>query len=143
MSELFHNLTVQVLDVRNKKIETDFDSIAELCDNIKEKLRSNKALTSDEKPYTFSEYMPPPFEPVRDRNQQFEGDVVRNKLSGTQVPYPRDTSYMTFPNTPQEIERDSKEREESRRRLSEIMSTNNETITTHSSDLSAVGGSTL
>ena len=84
---------------------------------------------SYKKPYTFSEYSPPQFEPVRDRNQQFEDDVIRNKLSGTQVPYPRDTSYMTFPNMPQEIERDSREREESRKRLSEIRSTYNETIT--------------
>ena len=36
---------------------------------------------------------------------------------------------MTFPNTPQEIETDSREKEESRKRLSEIMSTYNETIT--------------
>ena len=129
MTELFHNLTMQVLDVENKKVNTNFDSITELCDSIKEKLRSNKALMSDKKPYTFSEYTPTQFEPVRDRNQLFEGDVVRNKLSSTQIPYPRDTSYMTFPDMPQEIERDSREREESRKRLSEIMSTYNETIT--------------
>ena len=36
---------------------------------------------------------------------------------------------MTFPNTPEEIERDSREREDSRKRLSEIMSTYNEIIT--------------
>ena len=35
---------------------------------------------------------------------------------------------MTFPNTPPEIERYSREREESGKRLSEIMSTYNETI---------------
>ena len=59
---------------------------------------------SHKKPYTFSEYTPPQFEQVRDRNQQFEDDVIRNKLSGARVLYQRDTSYMTFPNTLQEIE---------------------------------------
>ena len=124
MTELFHNLTMQVLDVKNKKVNTNFDSITELCDSIKEKLRSNKALTSNKNPYTFSEYTPPQFEVVRDRNQEFE-----DELSGARVPYPKDTSYMTFPNTPQEVERDSREREESRKRLSEIMSTYNKTVT--------------
>ena len=86
MTELFHNLTMQALDVENKKVNKNFDSITELCDSIKEKLRSNKVLMSNKNQYTFSEYTPPQFEPIRDRNQQFEDDVVRNKLSDTQVP---------------------------------------------------------
>ena len=81
---------------------------------------------ADKKPYTFPEYSPPLFEVVKDRNQEFKEDVIRSKLSGVRVPYPKDTSYMTFPNTQQEIEKDSREREESRKRLSEIMNTHSE-----------------
>ena len=129
MTELFHSLTLQALDVENKKVDTNFEGIIKLCDSIKEKLRSNKALTADKKPYTFSECSPPLFKVVKDRKQEFEEDVVRNKLSGVRVPYPKDTSYMTFPNTPQEIEKDSREREESRKRVSEIMNTYSKIIT--------------
>ena len=129
MTELFHNLTMQALDVENKKVDTNFEGVTNLFDSIKEKLRSNKALMADKNSYTFSEYSPPLFEVVKDRNQEFEEDVVRNKLSGVRVPYSNDTSYMTFPNTLQEIRKDSREREESRKRLSEIMSTCSKTIT--------------
>ena len=77
----------------------------------------------------FSKCSPPLFEVFKDRNQEFEEDVVRSKLSGVQLPYSIDTSYMTFPNTPQEIRQDSSEREESRKRLLEIMNTYSKTIT--------------
>ena len=82
MTELFHKLTMQALDVENEKVDTNFEGITKLCDSIEEKLRSNKALMADKKPYTFSQYSPLLFEVVKDRNHEFEEDVVRSIFHG-------------------------------------------------------------
>ena len=117
MTEFFHNLSMQALNEEDKSVDTSFVYIGELCHNIKELLQSNRALVSNKEPYTFMEYLAPQFEKIQDRNQKFEENVVCNKLSGMPVAYTLDTSYMTFPNIPQEIEEQAREKEEAQKRL--------------------------
>ena len=50
MTELFHNLTMQTLDLENKKVDTNFEGITKLCESIEKNLRSNKVLMADKKP---------------------------------------------------------------------------------------------
>ena len=47
--------------------------------------------------------------------------MIENIISGRRLPFPQDTSYMSFPNTPQEIEEQAKFRDESNKRLSLAM----------------------
>ena len=66
----------------------------------------------DKTPDTFMDYSPPEFEEVKDENRKIEDEAVKNIVTGNKVPYPRDTSYMSFPSTPKQIGKQAKIREE-------------------------------
>ena len=70
---------------------------------------------------TFNEYSPPEFEEIKDKNRKIEEEVVENIISGRRLSFPRDSSYMSFPNTPQEIAEQVRIREEANRRTSLAM----------------------
>ena len=69
MSEFFHNLSMQALSEDDNSVRISFNHIRELCDNLKELLRSNKALTSDKMPHAFVEYLLQEFKQIKDGNQ--------------------------------------------------------------------------
>ena len=56
-------------------------------------------------------YTPPRFTPYRNKNQMLEKEEVKNKLSQKKLRYPRDSGYMSFPNTPEEILENEKRKE--------------------------------
>ena len=72
---------------------------------------------SDKTPHAFVEYSPREFKQIKDRNQEFEEDVVSNIISGTRVAHPQDTNYMSFLNTPQKTEEQAREKQEAERRI--------------------------
>ena len=117
MSKFLSNLSVQVLNRENDTIQLNFRYLKELCDNIKNLLRSDKVLMYNKMPDTFMKYSPPEFEQVKNKNQVIEENVVENIISDRRLFYPQDNSYMSFPNTPREIEEQAKFRDEANKRL--------------------------
>ena len=75
----------------------------------------------DKTPDKFIKYSQPEFEEIKDRNQKIEEDVIENIISGTRLSFSQDTSYMSFPNTPQKIGEQPKIRDEVNRRTSLAM----------------------
>ena len=116
MSEFFSNLSMQALNREDDTVQLNFRHLRELCDSIKNLLRGEKALMYDKSPGTFNEYSPPEFEKIKDKYRKIEEEVVENIISGRQLSFPRDTSYMSFPNTPQEIAEHARIRDEANRR---------------------------
>ena len=120
MSEFFNNLSMQALDREDDTAQLTFEHFKKLCDNMKN-LRSDKALLYDKTPDKFLKYSQPEFEEMKDKNQKIEEEVVENIISGKRLSFLQDTSYMSFPNTPQEIEEQAKIRNEANRRTSLAM----------------------
>ena len=69
MTEFFHNLSIQALNREDDTAQLSFTYLWELCDNIKNLLRSNKALMFDKTPDTFMEYLPSEFEQIKDKKK--------------------------------------------------------------------------
>ena len=92
MSEFFSNLSMQGLNKEDDAVQLNFRHLRELCDSIKNLLRSDKALMYDKTPDTFNEYSPPEFEEIKDKNWKIEEEVVENIISGRRLSLPRDTS---------------------------------------------------
>ena len=121
MSEFFSNLSMEALNREDDALQLNFRHLRELCDSIKNLLRSDKALMYDKTPDTFNEYSPLEFEEIKDKNRKIEEEVVENMISGRRLSFPRDTSYTSFSITPQEIAEQSRIRDEANRRTSLAM----------------------
>ena len=100
MSKFFSNLSMQALNREDDAVKLNFRHLRELYDSIKNFLRSDKALIYDNTLDTLSKYSPPEFEEIKDKNQKIDEEVVENIISSRRLSFPRDTSYMSFPNTP-------------------------------------------
>ena len=122
MSELFHNLSMQALSIDDDSVEIQFIHLTTLCRSIGNLLRNNMALIPHKKPPTYLEHTPPRFTPYKNKNQMLEEEVVKNKLSKKKIRYPRDSGYMSFPNTPEEILEQRKKKREAAMRISFVMS---------------------
>ena len=121
MSEFFNNLSMEALDTEDDTAQLNFEHAKKLCDNMKNLLRSDTALLYNKTTDKFIKYSQSEFEEIKNKNQKIEEDVVENIISGKRLSFPQDTSYMFFPNTPQEIEEQAKIRDEANRRTSLAM----------------------
>ena len=122
MSKLFHNRYMQALSIEDDGTELQFIHLTAHCRSIGNLLRNSLALIPHKKPPTYLEYTPPRFTPYKNKNQMLEEEVVKNKLSKKKLRYHRDSDYMSFPNTPEEILEQRKKKREAARRVSSIIS---------------------
>ena len=100
VTEFFRNLSMQALNREDDTAQLSFTYLRELCDNIKNLLRSDKALMFDKTSDTFMDYSPLEFEQIKDKNQRVEENVVENIISSMRLSFSRDDRYKSFPNTP-------------------------------------------
>ena len=96
MSELFHNLSMQASSIEDDSIPIQFIHLTALCHSIGNLLRN--------------------------KNHLLEEEMVENKLSKKKLRYPRDSDYMSFPKTPEEILEQRKKKRELARRVLSVMS---------------------
>ena len=98
MSEIFHNLSLQVLSIDSNSVKNEFDAIITLSKNSKILIRDdtrNDLNTTDFQQQKFDE--------IKDKNQLIEEEVVNNIINDVQINYLQDHQHLTFPNTASEI----------------------------------------
>ena len=102
MTEFFHNLSIQALNLSIQvlnEMDDEIDAINDLHKN-----RNNLLITEANKFKTLpKEIRMDNFADNKTENQKFGDDVVRNILYDLKVEYPHDTDHLTFPNTADEI----------------------------------------
>ena len=104
MSEFFHNMSLQALTIDNDNIEIEFDAIIELNKNLKSLIRED-----DRSDIEIIDFKQQHFDEIKDKNQLIEEEVVNNIINNVQIEYPSDNQYLSFPNTPSEISKETDE----------------------------------
>ena len=104
MSEFFHNMSLQALTIDDDNIVIGFDEIIELNKNLKSLIRED-----DRNDIEIIDVQEQQFDEIKDKNQLIEEEVVNNIINNVQIEYPSDNQYLSFPNTPSEISKETDE----------------------------------
>ena len=104
MSEFFRNMSLQALTIDDDSIEIGFDEIIELNKNLKSLIRED-----DRSDIEIIDLKEQQFEEIKDKTQLIEEEVVSNIINDVRIEYPSDDQYLSFPNTPSEISKESDE----------------------------------
>ena len=104
MSEFFHNMSLQALTIDDDSIKIGFDEIIELNKNLKSLIRED-----DRSDIEIIDLKEQQFEEIKDKTQLIEEEVVSNIINDVRIEYPSDDQYLSFPNTPSEISKESDE----------------------------------
>ena len=104
MSEFFRNMSLQALTIDDDSIEIGFDEIIELNKNLKSLIRED-----DRSDIEIIDLKEQQFEEIKDKTQLIEEEVVSNIINDVRIEYPSDDQYLSFPNTPSEISKESNE----------------------------------
>ena len=104
MSEFFRNMSLQALTIDDDSIKIGFDEIIELNKNLKSLIRED-----DRSDIEIIDLKEQQFEEIKDKTQLIEEEVVSNIINDVQIEYPSDDQYLSFPNTPSEISKESDE----------------------------------
>ena len=114
MTEFFHNLSIQALNLSIQvlnEMDDEIDAINDLHKN-----RNNLLITEANKFKTLpKEIRMGNFADHKTENQKFEDDVVRNILYDFKVEYPHDTDHLTFPNAADKIKKQAADRLEQKK----------------------------
>ena len=104
MSEFFRNMSLQALTIDDDSIKIGFDEIIELNKNLKSLIRED-----DRSDIEIIDLKEQQFEEIKDKTQLIEEEVVSNIINDVRIEYPSDDQYLSFPNTPSEISKESDE----------------------------------
>ena len=104
MSEFFRNMSLQALTIDDDSIKIGFDEIIELNKNLKSLIRED-----DRNDIEIIDLKEQQFEEIKDKTQLIEEEVVSNIINDVRIEYPSDDQYLSFPNTPSEISKESDE----------------------------------
>ena len=104
MSEFFRNMSPQALTIDDDSIKLGFDEIIELNKNLKSLIRED-----DRSDIEIIDLKEQQFEEIKDKTQLIEEEVVSNIINDVRIEYPSDDQYLSFPNTPSEISKESDE----------------------------------
>ena len=104
MSEFFRNMSLQTLTIDDDSMEIGFDEIIELNKNLKSLIRED-----DRSDIEIIDLKEQQFEEIKDKTQLIEEEVVSNIINDVRIEYPSDDQYLSFPNTPSEISKESDE----------------------------------
>ena len=110
----FFNLSKQVLNRSDDRIEIKFDAVNRLNKNINNLLITvaNRFRNKSEKQNLSENSVEHKME-----NQKFEDDIIRNILNNMKVKHTQETNHLTFPNTAEEIKRQVAEELEQKNKL--------------------------
>ena len=104
MSEFFHNMSLQALTIDDDNIVIGFDEIIELNKNLKSLIRED-----DRNDIEIIDVQEQQFDEIKDKNQLIEEEVINNIINNVQIEYPSKNQYLSFPNTPSEISKETDE----------------------------------
>ena len=104
MSEFFRNMSLQTLTIDDDSMEIGFDEIIELNKNLKSLIHED-----DRSDIEIIDLKEQQFEEIKDKTQLIEEEVVSNIINDVRIEYPSDDQYLSFPNTPSEISKESDE----------------------------------
>ena len=98
MSEFFHNMSLQALTIDDDNVETEFDAVIKLNENLKSLIRDN-----DRNEINIIDFKQQKFDDKKHKNQPIEEEVVNNIVNDIQLDYLQDNQNLSFPNTASEI----------------------------------------
>ena len=122
MTEFLHNLSLQVLNRDDERVQFRFDSIILLNRTLKALIRDD-----DRNKLNFVEFRPEQFKQVMDISQKIEAEVVNNIITDTRVEYPID-DFSAYANTASEIENENKTKNEIEEKAMRAFNAANEEI---------------
>ena len=118
MSKFFQNLSLPMLNELDETTNIKFDGIKELNKRI------NNLLMDEAGKFINQENQRPSFNLVnnfKSENKKIEEDVVDNILNDFTIEHPQDYDHLFYPNTTDEINKQSQNEEEEKRKLDVVL----------------------
>ena len=118
MTEFFQNLSLQALNELDETTNIKFDTINELNKSINNLLmdEANKFINQKNQRLSFNSV-----NDFKSENKKIEEGIVDNILSDFTIEHPQESDHFFYPNTADEINKQSQDEEEQKRRLDIIL----------------------
>ena len=106
MSESFHNLSLQALSIEDDRIHITFDAMNKIHQIIADSLSMLKfEFMKNEIERSFKKFQDAIVPKETYVNNVTETDLIQTTLNDEKIEFPVDNSYLTFPQTPEEIKK--------------------------------------
>ena len=118
MADFFQNLSLQALNQLDETTNIKFDAINELNKSTNNLLmdKGNKFINQKNQRLSFNSV-----NNFKSENKKIEEDIVDNILNDFKIEHPQDSDHLSYPNTAYEINKQSQDEEEQKRRLDIIL----------------------
>ena len=118
MTEFFQNLSLQALDELDETTNIKFDAINELNKSINNLLmdEANKFINQKNQRLSFDLV-----NNFKSENKKIEQDIVDNILNDFTIEHPQESDHLFYPNIADEINKQSQDEEEQKRRLDIVL----------------------
>ena len=118
MTDFFQNLSLQALNELDETTNIKFDAINELNKSTNNLLmdEGNKFINQKNQRLSFNSV-----NDFKSENKKIEEDIVDNILNDFKIEHSQDSDHLSYPNTAYEINKQSQDEEEQKRRLDIIL----------------------